>query len=114
SDYMRPSVRLAALSELPSIFVWTHDSIALGEDGPTHQPVEHLMSLRAMPGLAVMRPADPNESVEAWRFAISQKNRPRAFVLSRQKLPVIDAAVACNTGRGGYVVVDPPKERPVA
>jgi transketolase len=114
SDYMRPAVRLAALNELPVIFVWTHDSIALGEDGPTHQPVEHLMSLRAMPGLAVMRPADPNESVEAWRFAISQKHRPVALVLSRQKLPVIDAAVARNAGRGAYVVVDPPKENPVA
>jgi transketolase len=114
SDYMRPAVRLAALNELPVVFVWTHDSIALGEDGPTHQPVEHLMSLRAMPGLAVMRPADPNESVEAWRFAISQKHRPVALVLSRQKLPVIDAALARNTGRGAYVVVDPPKEKPVA
>jgi transketolase len=114
SDYMRPAVRLAALNELPVVFVWTHDSIALGEDGPTHQPVEHLMSLRAMPGLAVMRPADPNESVEAWRFAISQRHRPVALILSRQKLPVIDAAVARNTGRGAYVVVDPPKEKPVA
>lgn len=106
SDYMRPAVRLAALNELPVVFVWTHDSIALGEDGPTHQPVEHLMSLRAMPGLAVVRPADPNETVEAWRFAITQRHRPVALVLSRQKLPVIDAAVARGAARGAYVVAD--------
>jgi transketolase len=114
SDYMRPAVRLAALNELPVIFVWTHDSIALGEDGPTHQPVEHLMSLRAMPGLAVMRPADANETAEAWRFAIAQRHRPVALVLSRQKLPVIDRKVASATGRGAYVVLDPEKGKPVA
>lgn len=107
SDYMRPAVRLAALNELPVLFVWTHDSIALGEDGPTHQPVEHLMSLRAMPGLAVVRPADPNETVEAWRFAIAQRRRPVALVLSRQKLPVLDASLACNAAKGAYVVADP-------
>jgi transketolase len=107
SDYMRPAVRLAALNELPVVFVWTHDSIALGEDGPTHQPVEHLMSLRAMPGLAVVRPADPNETVEAWRFAIMQRHRPVALVLSRQKLPVIDTSLARNASRGAYVVADP-------
>jgi transketolase len=114
SDYMRPAVRLAALNELPVIFVWTHDSIALGEDGPTHQPVEHLMSLRAMPGLAVMRPADANETAEAWRFAIVQRHRPVALVLSRQKLPVIDRKLASATGRGAYVVADPEKGKPVA
>lgn len=108
SDYMRPAVRLAALNELPVVFVWTHDSIALGEDGPTHQPVEHLMSLRAMPGLAVVRPADPNEAAEAWRFAIGQRHRPVALVLSRQKLPVIDADLARQTVRGAYVVADAP------
>lgn len=107
SDYMRPAVRLAALNELPVVFVWTHDSIALGEDGPTHQPVEHLMSLRAMPGLAVMRPADPNETVEAWRFALTQRHRPVALVLSRQKLPVLDASLTRNTSRGAYVIADP-------
>ncbi|MCC6767278.1 MAG: transketolase [Deltaproteobacteria bacterium] len=107
SDYMRPAVRLAALNELPVVFVWTHDSIALGEDGPTHQPVEHLMSLRAMPGLAVFRPADPNETVEAWRFAIAARHRPVALVLSRQKLPVIDANLARQARRGAYVVADP-------
>jgi len=114
SDYMRPAVRLAALNELPVTFVWTHDSIALGEDGPTHQPVEHLMSLRAMPGLAVMRPADPNETAEAWRFAIEQRHRPVALVLSRQKLPVIDQAAARGTARGAYVVADPAQGKPVA
>ncbi len=114
SDYMRPAVRLAALNELPVIFVWTHDSIALGEDGPTHQPVEHLMSLRAMPGLVVMRPADPNETAEAWRYAIAERGRPVALVLSRQKLPVIDAAVARGAARGAYVVTDPPDGSPKA
>jgi transketolase len=109
SDYMRPAVRLAALNELPVAFVWTHDSIALGEDGPTHQPVEHLMSLRAMPGLAMMRPADANETAEAWRFAIGQKHRPVGLVLSRQKLPVLDAAVARGAARGAYVVADAQK-----
>jgi transketolase len=109
SDYMRPAVRLAALNELPVAFVWTHDSIALGEDGPTHQPVEHLMSLRAMPGLAMMRPADANETVEAWRFAIAQRHRPVGLVFSRQKLPVIDAAVARGAARGAYVVADAAK-----
>jgi transketolase len=107
SDYMRPAVRLAALSELPTIFVWTHDSIALGEDGPTHQPVEHLMSLRAMPGLAMMRPADANETAEAWRFAIAQKKRPVGLVLSRQKLPVLDRQATTDVARGAYVLEDP-------
>ncbi len=114
SDYMRPAVRLAALNELPVVFVWTHDSIALGEDGPTHQPVEHLMSLRAMPGLAVMRPADANETAEAWRFAIAQRHQPVALVLSRQKLPVIEAALTRETKRGAYVVADSADGPPVA
>lgn len=114
SDYMRPAVRLAALNELPVTFVWTHDSIALGEDGPTHQPVEHLMSLRAMPGLAVVRPADANETAEAWRFAIAQRHRPVALVLSRQKLPVLDAGRARGVARGAYVVADPEKGDPSA
>src|SRR5437870_13469349 len=86
SDYMRPSVRLAALNELPVIFVWTHDSVGLGEDGPTHQQIEHLMSLRAMPQLPVVRPGDPNETVEAWRWAIQHSEGPVALVLTRQKL----------------------------
>lgn len=114
SDYMRPAVRLAALNELPVTFVWTHDSIALGEDGPTHQPVEHLMSLRAMPGLAVMRPADANETAEAWRFAIAQRHRPVALVLSRQKLPVLDKQRTTGTARGAYVVADAGEGKPAA
>ena len=105
SDYMRPSVRLAALSHLRVTFVWTHDSIGLGEDGPTHQAVEHLMSLRAMPNLHVMRPADANESAEAWRWAIERKEGPVALVLSRQGLPVLDADVS-GLARGAYVLED--------
>jgi transketolase len=103
SDYMRPSVRLAALSHLPVTFVWTHDSIGLGEDGPTHQAVEHLMSLRAMPNLHVVRPADANESAEAWRWAIERKEGPVALVLTRQGLPVLQADVS-GLARGAYVL----------
>jgi transketolase len=109
SDYMRPSVRLAALNELPVIFVWTHDSIGLGEDGPTHQPVEHLMSLRAMPGFTVIRPADAGEAREAWRAAILHRDGPVGLVLSRQKLPVIDRrkyAAADKLSRGAYVLAE--------
>ena len=109
SDYMRPSVRLAALNELPVIFVWTHDSIGLGEDGPTHQPVEHLMSLRAMPGFTVIRPADAGEAREAWRAAILHRDGPVGLVLSRQKLPVIDRrkyAAADNLSKGAYVLAE--------
>ena len=107
SDYMRPSVRLAALNGLPVVFVWTHDSVALGEDGPTHQPVEHLMSLRAMPNLAVVRPADATETAEAWRWALTQRTRPVALVLSRQKLPILDRAGARgDLTRGAYVLAD--------
>jgi transketolase len=109
SDYMRPAVRLAALNELPVIFVWTHDSIGLGEDGPTHQPVEHLMSLRAMPGFTLIRPADANEAREAWRAAISHRDGPVGLVLSRQKLPVLDRgdlASAEGLARGAYVLAE--------
>jgi transketolase len=109
SDYMRPSVRIAALSELPVVFVWTHDSIGLGEDGPTHQPVEHLASLRAMPGFTVIRPADPNEAVEAWRVAIGHREGPVGLVLSRQKLPVIDTsklAGPAGLAKGAYVLAE--------
>lgn len=106
SDYMRPAVRLAALNHQPVIYVWTHDSIGVGEDGPTHQPVEHLMSLRAMPGLTVYRPADANETVAAWRFAMTHDTGPTALVLSRQDLPVLGDAEATVAGalRGAYVV----------
>jgi transketolase len=109
SDYMRPSVRLAALNELSVVFVWTHDSIGLGEDGPTHQPVEHLMSLRAMPGFTSIRPADANEAREAWKAAIAHRDGPVGLVLSRQKLPVLDRgkfAAADGLSRGAYVLAE--------
>jgi len=117
SDYMRPAVRLAALNELPVILIWTHDSIAVGEDGPTHQPIEQLMSLRAMPGVAVVRPADPNETIEAWRWLMAQRTRPVALVLTRQKVPVLDQsrlASAAGLHRGAYVLADPPDRSPRA
>jgi transketolase len=107
SDYLRPSLRLASLSELPVIHVFTHDSIFLGEDGPTHQPVEHLPSLRAMPGLTVIRPADANETAEAWRAALENTKGPTALVLTRQDLPTLDRASlgpAAGLRRGGYVL----------
>ncbi|MDO5025771.1 MAG: transketolase [Trueperella sp.] len=109
SDYMRPAVRLAALMEIAPIFVWTHDSIGVGEDGPTHQPIEHLWSYRAIPGLNVIRPADANETVYAWRGALETTDAPSALVLSRQNLPVLDRdnlAAAAGTLRGGYVLAD--------
>lgn len=108
SDYLRPALRLAALSGLHVIYVFTHDSIGLGEDGPTHQAVEHLASLRAIPGLLVIRPADANETVEAWRIALMQHDRPVCIVLSRQKVPVLDRSqypqVAQGVVRGGYIL----------
>ncbi|MEP6801093.1 MAG: transketolase [Acidobacteriota bacterium] len=109
SDYMRPAVRLAALNELPDIFVWTHDSIGLGEDGPTHQPVEHLASLRAMPKMTILRPGDANEAVEAWRVIMGRTRGPVGLVLCRQKLPVIDRtkfAPASGLARGAYVLAE--------
>ena len=111
SDYMRPSVRLAALSELPVIYVWTHDSIALGEDGPTHQPIEQLAALRAMPNLVVLRPADATETVVAWKVALERRHGPTALVLTRQKVPVLDRAVyapADGVTRGAYVLAEAP------
>jgi transketolase len=108
SDYMRPAVRLSALSGLDVLWVWTHDSIGLGEDGPTHQPVEHLMSLRAIPNLWVVRPGDPNETDGAWRLALERDGGPVAFALSRQKLPVLGGDGIADTRegplRGGYVL----------
>jgi transketolase len=111
SDYMRPAVRLAALMKAPSIFVWTHDSVALGEDGPTHQPVEHLTSLRAIPGLDVVRPADANEVAWAWRTILSRSNGPAGLALSRQNLPVFDReglglAPASEVAKGAYVLAE--------
>ncbi len=108
ADYMRPSVRLAALSGLPVVYVWTHDSVGVGEDGPTHQPVEHLMSLRAMPNLHVVRPADANETVEAWRHALLRTEGPTALVLTRQKVPTLTTPErAAGLRCGGYVLRDP-------
>jgi transketolase len=109
SDYMRGAVRLAALMKLPVIYVWTHDSIGLGEDGPTHQPIEHLAALRAIPGLDVVRPADPTETAVAWRSAIEHVDRPTAFALTRQNVPVLDRSVytsAEGVAKGAYVLKD--------
>ncbi len=106
SDYMRPAVRIAALNGQPVIYIWTHDSIGLGEDGPTHQPIEHLMSLRAMPNLAVVRPADANEAAQAWRFAMLRTTGPTALVLSRQNLPVLARPSGARLDRGAYVLAD--------
>ncbi len=105
SDYMRPSVRLAALMEAPSIFIWTHDSVFLGEDGPTHQPIEQLASLRAMPNLWVIRPADAGETVEAMELAINRVDGPTALVLTRQSLPVLERPSG-GVAKGGYVLRD--------
>jgi transketolase len=105
---MRPSIRLAALSHAHVIYVFTHDSIALGEDGPTHQPVEHLASLRAMPNMLVVRPSDATETVEAWRAALQHTGGPVALILTRQKLPVLDRTVlapAAGLAQGAYVLV---------
>lgn len=109
SDYMRPAVRLAALMKLPVTYVWTHDSIGLGEDGPTHQPIEHLVSLRAIPGLDVVRPADANETVVAWRKVMEITDRPVGLCLTRQNVPVLDRSTHASaelTTRGGYVLRD--------
>jgi transketolase len=117
SDYMRPAVRLAALSEIPVIYQWTHDSVGLGEDGPTHQPIEHLASLRAMPNMTVIRPSDPNEAAEAWRWAMNHREGPVAIVCTRQKLPVIDRegrGAASLLARGAYVLADPADGEPEA
>ncbi|WP_333770960.1 transketolase [Streptomyces sp. IBSBF 2435] len=111
SDYMRPAVRLAALMQLPATYIWTHDSIGLGEDGPTHQPVEHLAALRAIPGLDVVRPADANETTACWQTILEHGDRPAGLILSRQNLPVLDRAngayaPARRAARGGYVLAD--------
>jgi transketolase len=115
SDYMRASIRLSALMEIPSIFIFTHDSIGLGEDGPTHQPIEQLASLRAMPNLIVLRPGDANEVVEAWKIIVQLKHSPAALVLSRQNLPTLDRtkyAPASGTAKGAYVLADAPGGKP--
>jgi len=109
SDYLRPAIRLAALMELPVVYVFTHDSIFVGEDGPTHQPVDQLASLRAIPGLAVIRPADANETAAAWAVALGRRHGPTALVLSRQNLPVLSGTAelaSSGVARGGYVLVE--------
>ena len=111
SDYMRGAVRLAALMQLPVTYVWTHDSIGLGEDGPTHQPVEHLTALRAIPGLDVVRPADANETVAAWKAILENTGRPAGIILTRQNVPTYPRgtdgfATTDEVARGGYVLLD--------
>jgi transketolase len=109
SDYMRGALRISALSHIPSIWIFTHDSIGLGEDGPTHQPVEHLASLRAIPNFSVIRPADANETSEAWKVAIKHRNGPTALILSRQSIPTLDRKIyapASNLYRGAYILAD--------
>lgn len=115
SDYMRPAIRLAAMSGLKVVYVFTHDSVALGEDGPTHQPVEHVMGLRAIPGLTVIRPADANETAEAWKAALGEVSGPSALILSRQDLPVLDRTVYAPAGglaKGAYILADAEGGRP--
>ena len=115
SDYMRPSVRLAALMNIPTTFVWTHDSIGLGEDGPTHQPIEHLAALRAIPNLATIRPADANEVAQAWK-SILLRQQPAGILLSRQNLPVFDRTICASAegvDKGAYVLVPAPKKADV-
>lgn len=115
ADYQRPAIRLAALSHYPTIFVFTHDSVGLGEDGPTHQPVEHLAALRAIPHLTVIRPADAEETAQAWKFAIENRQSPTALILTRQKLPLIDRqrfAPASLLAKGAYILAEAENGRP--
>jgi transketolase len=115
SDYARAAIRLSALMELPTIFVFTHDAMGDGEDGPTHQPVEHLLSLRAIPGLTVLRPGDANEVIEAYRYVLRMRHRPAVLAVSRQPLPTLDRskyAPAAGVARGAYVLADAPDGRP--
>jgi transketolase len=117
SDYMKPAIRLAAIMRLPVIYIGTHDSIGVGEDGPTHQPIEHLAMLRAIPNLVVLRPADATETIEAWRAAMARTDGPTLLVLTRQKLPVLDRGTlgaASGVARGAYVLLDPPGAHPQA
>jgi transketolase len=110
SDYMKPAIRLASIMNLPVIYIFTHDSIGVGEDGPTHQPIEQLITLRATPGMVTIRPGDANEVAEAWRTLLPMKHQPVALILSRQAQPTIDRsryASAAGTAKGGYVLADP-------
>jgi len=109
SDYMRGAIRLSALSHIPSIWVFTHDSIGVGEDGPTHQPVEHIAALRAIPNLTVIRPCDANETIAAWKWAIGHRSGPTALILTRQAVPILDRSIytlASELVRGAYVLAD--------
>ena len=112
ADYMKPAVRIAAISHIPSIFVYTHDSIGLGEDGPTHQPIEQLAMLRAVPNLTVIRPADANEAAQAWKVAIESRHGPTALALTRQNLPMLPAGQIGNLSNGAYVLKDFGKKKP--
>lgn len=115
TDYCRAAIRLSAMMEIPVIYIWTHDSISLGEDGPTHQPIEHLASLRAMPGLIILRPADANEVVEAWRIIMQFTDRPVCLILTRQAVATLDRTKytsAIGVSRGAYVLADPPDRKP--
>jgi transketolase len=115
SDYMKPPIRLAAIMDLPVIHIFTHDSIGVGEDGPTHQPIEQLASLRAVPGLVTLRPADANEVVECWRFTMKQRHQPVALILTRQAVPTLDRtkyAAASGVEKGAYVLADAPDGKP--
>jgi len=115
SDYARPAIRLSAIMELPTIFVFTHDAMGDGEDGPTHQPVEHLASMRAIPGLVTLRPGDANEVVEAYRYVLQLRHQPAVLALSRQPLPTLDRnifAPATGVARGAYVLIDAPGGNP--
>jgi transketolase len=113
SDYMKPAIRLGALMQLHSFYVFTHDSIGLGEDGPTHQPIEQLAGLRSIPGLTVIRPADANETAEAWEVAVAQ-NHPVLFVLSRQNLPILERIPGSKSGveQGAYILADAENGKP--
>ena len=115
TDYARGSLRLSSLMDIPALHIWTHDTISLGEDGPTHQPIEQLVSLRAVPGMIVIRPADANEMVEAYRIALSSKERPVELICSRQALPIYDRskfAPASGLAKGAYVMADAPDGKP--
>src|SRR5262249_10828152 len=115
SDYARPAIRLSAIMEIPSIQVFTHDSIGVGEDGPTHQPIEQLASLRAIPGLITIRPGDANEVVEAWRVIMKLQHEPAILVLTRQPIPTFDRrryAAASGLAKGAYVLADAPGGKP--
>ena len=115
SDYMKPAIRLSAIMDLPVIYIFTHDSIGVGEDGPTHQPIEQLAALRAIPGLITLLPADANEVIEAWKVIMRLRHQPAALILTRQALPTLDRskyASASGVGKGAYVLADPRDGKP--